>query len=40
VIVDSGSFVVTKANVDTYDTERQAKTKELQTEFASQLSCQ
>lgn len=40
VIVDSGSFVVTKDNVDTYDTERQAKTKELQTEFASQLSCQ
>ncbi|HET6292659.1 MAG TPA: substrate-binding domain-containing protein [Kribbella sp.] len=40
VIVDSGSFVVTKDNVDTYDAERQAKTKELQTEFAGQLSCQ
>jgi ribose transport system substrate-binding protein len=40
VIVDSGSFVVTKDNVDTYDDERKAKTKELQTEFASQLSCQ
>ena len=40
VIVDSGSFVVTKANVDTYDEERKAKTKELQTEFAAQLSCQ
>lgn len=40
VIVDSGSFIVTKANVDTYDEERKTKTKELQTEFASQLSCQ
>ncbi|ONI67965.1 sugar ABC transporter substrate-binding protein [Kribbella sp. ALI-6-A] len=40
VIVDSGSFVVTKDNVDTYDDERKTKTKELQTEFASQLSCQ
>jgi ribose transport system substrate-binding protein len=39
-VVDSGSFVVSKANVDTYDEERKAKTKELQTEFASQLSCQ
>lgn len=40
VIVDSGSFVVTKANVDTYDQERQAKTKELQAEFVKHLSCQ
>lgn len=40
VIVDSGSFVVTKANVDTYDDERKAKTKELQTEFVKHLSCQ
>jgi ribose transport system substrate-binding protein len=40
VIVDSGSFVVTKANVDTYDQERQAKTKDLQTEFVKHLSCQ
>ncbi len=40
VIVDSGSFVVTKANVATYDTERQAKTKALKTEFADKLlSC-
>jgi ribose transport system substrate-binding protein len=39
-IVDSGSFVVTKANVATYDQERQAKTKELQKQFAtSLLSC-
>ncbi|GAA1714952.1 sugar ABC transporter substrate-binding protein [Kribbella yunnanensis] len=40
VIVDSGSFVVTKANVDTYDEERKAKTKALQPEFEKQLSCQ
>lgn len=40
VIVDSGSFVVTKANVATYDNERKAKTAELQKEFAGQLSCQ
>ena len=33
MIVDSGSFVVTKDNVDTYDTERQAKTAELQKAF-------
>ena len=40
VIVDSGSFVVTKANVATYDSERQAKTAELQKEFDSkQLAC-
>lgn len=39
VIVDSGSFVVTKANVDSYDTERKAKTTELQKDFAAQLSC-
>jgi ribose transport system substrate-binding protein len=36
VIVDSGSFVVTKANVDTYDTERQAKTADLRKAFDSQ----
>ncbi|MDX6293962.1 MAG: ribose transport system substrate-binding protein [Kribbellaceae bacterium] len=40
VIVDSGSFVVTKANVDTYDNERKAKTAQLQKDFAAQLSCQ
>jgi ribose transport system substrate-binding protein len=40
VIIDSGSFVVTKANVDTYDTERAAKTDELQKDFDSnQLVC-
>jgi len=40
VIVDSGSFVVTKDNVATYDTERQAKTDELRAEFsASLLTC-
>ncbi|HEY0536351.1 MAG TPA: substrate-binding domain-containing protein [Actinoplanes sp.] len=36
VIIDSGSFVVTKANVDTYDTERQAKTADLRKAFDSQ----
>jgi ribose transport system substrate-binding protein len=36
VIIDSGSFVVTKSNVDTYDTERQAKTTELRTAFDGQ----
>jgi ribose transport system substrate-binding protein len=36
VVVDSGSFVVTKANVDTYDTERQAKTADLRKAFDSQ----
>jgi ribose transport system substrate-binding protein len=36
VIVDSGSFVVTKANVDTYDTERQAKTDDLRKAFDGQ----
>jgi ribose transport system substrate-binding protein len=36
VIIDSGSFVVTKANVDTFDTERQKKTDELKAAFDSQ----
>ncbi len=40
VIVDSGSFVVTKTNVDTYEDERKAKTTALKTEFEKQLSCQ
>jgi ribose transport system substrate-binding protein len=40
VTIDSGSFVVTKANVDSYDTARQAKTTELKAAFDSQyLSC-
>jgi ribose transport system substrate-binding protein len=40
VVVDSGSFVVTKANVDTYDTDRQAKTDSLKQDFDSKyLSC-
>jgi ribose transport system substrate-binding protein len=39
-IIDSGSFVVTKDNVDTYDQERQAKTQQLRKQFAtSVLSC-
>lgn len=40
VVVDSGSFVVTKANVDNYDTDRQAKTDSLKSDFDSKyLSC-
>ncbi|WP_210587022.1 substrate-binding domain-containing protein [Streptomyces sp. GESEQ-35] len=39
-IVDSGSFVVTKANVADYDSTRQAKTAELKKQFADEyLSC-
>jgi ribose transport system substrate-binding protein len=40
VVVDSGSFVVTKDNVADYDAARQAKTAELRKAFDSQyLSC-
>lgn len=40
VIVDSGSFVVAQANVDTYDNDRQAKTDSLKQDFDSKyLSC-
>ncbi|MDX6428715.1 MAG: ribose transport system substrate-binding protein, partial [Streptosporangiaceae bacterium] len=40
LVVDSGSFVVTGANVGTYDTERQAKTTQLLSDFkTSVLSC-
>jgi ribose transport system substrate-binding protein len=40
LVVDSGSFVVTEANVATYDTERQAKTTQLLNDFkTSVLSC-
>lgn len=40
VVVDSGSFVVTRGNVATYDQERQAKTKQLLAGFKSSvLSC-
>ncbi|WP_079178968.1 substrate-binding domain-containing protein [Streptomyces humi] len=40
VEVDSGSFVVTRANVADYDTARQARTARLKTEFAdTYLSC-
>lgn len=40
VVVDSGSFVVTSANVDTYDAQRQAKTQQLMSYFKSSvLSC-
>ncbi|MGH3714869.1 MAG: sugar ABC transporter substrate-binding protein [Micromonosporaceae bacterium] len=37
VIVDSGSFVVTRDNVASYDTERQAKTEQLKKDFADKL---
>lgn len=40
LIVDSGSFVVTKENVDGYDDARTAKTVELKKKFADEyLSC-
>lgn len=40
-IIDSGSFVVTKDNLKTYDAEREATTEELRTEFTeNQLSCE
>jgi len=40
VVIDSGSFVVTKANIDTYDNDRQAKTDSLKQDFDSKyLSC-
>ncbi|MET9730414.1 substrate-binding domain-containing protein [Streptomyces sp. NPDC006458] len=37
VIVDSGSFVVTKADVATYDADRKAKTEQLKKQFADEL---
>jgi ribose transport system substrate-binding protein len=37
VIVDSGSFVVTKDNVDTYDAERVAKAAEIKSAFSTDL---
>ncbi|WP_262060554.1 sugar ABC transporter substrate-binding protein [Streptomyces sp. STR69] len=37
VRVDSGSFVVDKANVSAYDTARQAKTAQLKHQFADQI---
>jgi ribose transport system substrate-binding protein len=40
VIIDSGSFVVTKDNVASYEADRQAKTDELKTAFDTQyLTC-
>jgi len=40
VIIDSGSFVVTKDNVDTYDAERQATSDQIKSDFDSTyLSC-
>lgn len=37
VVVDSGSFVVTKSNVDTYDAERAAKSEEIKKQFTAEL---
>jgi ribose transport system substrate-binding protein len=40
VVIDSGSFEVTKSDVDTYDTQRQATTKALKSDFDTKyLSC-
>jgi ribose transport system substrate-binding protein len=40
VVIDSGSFVVTRANVAGYDTEREAKTQQLLSDFKTDvLSC-
>jgi ribose transport system substrate-binding protein len=40
VVIDSGSFVVTSANVASYDSERQTKTQQLLSDFkTSVLSC-
>lgn len=39
-IIDSGSFVVSKADVDTFDSARKAKTEELKKQFAdTYLDC-
>jgi ribose transport system substrate-binding protein len=41
VVVDSGSFVVTQANIGTYENDRQAKTDELKKDFDGKyLKCQ
>jgi ribose transport system substrate-binding protein len=41
VVVDSGSFVVTQANIGTYETDRRAKTDELKKDFDGKyLKCQ
>jgi ribose transport system substrate-binding protein len=40
VIIDSGSFVVTKANIDSFEDERTAKSEELKKDFDGKyLSC-
>ena len=40
VVIDSGSFVVTKANIETYESEREAKSDELKKDFDSKyLNC-
>jgi len=40
VVVDSGSFLVVKANISSYDAQRQATSKALKVKFSNQLlSC-
>lgn len=36
-IIDSGSFTVTRSNVDSYDAERKSKTDQLKTEFSGNV---
>ena len=39
-VIDSGSFEVTQSNVDTYDAQRQAMTKQIKSDFDTKyLSC-
>jgi ribose transport system substrate-binding protein len=39
LVIDSGSFVVTSANVDSYDAERDAWTRQLQKNLGVELAC-
>jgi ribose transport system substrate-binding protein len=39
LVIDSGSFVVTSANVDSYDAERDARTRQLQKDLGVELAC-
>jgi ribose transport system substrate-binding protein len=39
LVIDSGSFVVTSANVDSYDAERDAWTRQLQQDLGVELAC-
>jgi ribose transport system substrate-binding protein len=37
VVIDSGSFLVTKQNVDGYDAERQKTSEQIKQRFAGEL---